>query len=75
MNRNFKVLSHWDEYIKYVPNNLYDVFYSTQYHKIYSKFEKSQPRAFIYKDDQNILIPPFLKRSLLLTYVYWNIIN
>lgn len=56
------ITSSWDSYLDKFPKERTDIYFTEGYHKLYASSEE-KPLAFIYEDNGNILIFPFLSKE------------
>lgn len=50
----------WDEYFKKLPEKLQDIYYTSDYYRLYEENGDGKARLFVYKDGINIGMYPFL---------------
>ncbi len=58
------ITPHWDSYLKVFPKGRTDIYFTEEYHKLYASPEET-PKAFVYEENGNILIFPFLSKESL----------
>lgn len=54
----------WSEYIKKLPINLQDVYYTPEYYSLYENNGDGDALCFLYEDGEEIVLYPFLKNSI-----------
>ena len=62
---NYEALEDWEQYENLLPNEEKDIFYTRKYHSLFANLEGSKVEAFVYYDEKNLLILPYLKRHLI----------
>jgi len=60
----------WDEALLKLPTNLQDVYYSCDYYKIYENTSDSKGMCFLYEEDSEIYLYPFLKTKIKEDYTF-----
>ena len=58
----------WDEALLKLPTNLQDIYYSCDYYKIYESTSDSKGMCFLYEEDSEIYLYPFLKTKINLKF-------
>ena len=56
------IVKHWDAFLLSYPDELYDIYFEEKYIKLYEK-ENIEAVCFIYKENCNLLLFPFLRRK------------
>ena len=59
----------WDKNFLELPNNLQDVYYSSNYYQVYQSNSNSIACCFIYKNQGNTFFYPFLKTAINKDYI------
>lgn len=54
--------SHWNPYLNRFPKDRKDIYFTEEYHHLYSS-DKEKPMAFVYEEDENIMVFPFLSNE------------
>lgn len=64
MNGDFYALKNWRNVLAELPSDSYDVFHLYDYHEAFAEIENAKSEAFIYKDNETIILLPYLRRLL-----------
>lgn len=51
---------HWNNYIDKLPSHLRDVYFKSDYYKLYEDYRTSLGHLFVYEEKNNLAIYPFL---------------
>jgi len=54
----------WNEYLKELPLNQQDVYYTPEYYSLYQNIGDGQAKCFYFENDGNLAIYPFLVNSV-----------
>ncbi|MEG2318199.1 MAG: GNAT family N-acetyltransferase [Rikenellaceae bacterium] len=54
----------WDDYIKRLPIDQQDVYFTPEYYSLYENYGDGEALCFVYEEDENIALYPFLKNSI-----------
>ena len=66
---NYRILTvkdevDWDLALKRLPIDQQDIYFTSQYYKLYQQNGDGEARCFIYENDGKILLYPFLINSV-----------
>lgn len=54
----------WGDYIKKLPIDQQDVYYTPEYYSLYQNYGDGEALCFVYEEGENIALYPFLKNSI-----------
>lgn len=54
----------WDRYIDKLPKEKQDIYFTSQYCKMNKLSDKAEPQIYIYEEEGNFAIYPFIKRPI-----------
>lgn len=54
----------WGDYIKRLPIDQQDVYFTPEYYSLYENYGDGEALCFVYEEDENIALYPFLKNSI-----------
>lgn len=54
----------WNRYIDKLPREKQDIYFTSQYCKMNKLSDKAEPQIYIYEEDDNIAIYPYIKRPI-----------
>lgn len=66
---NYKIFTlkdslQWGEYIKKLPIDQQDVYYTPEYYSLYENYGDGEALCFVYEEGENIVLYPFLKNNI-----------
>jgi len=54
----------WEDYLKQLPPDKQDIYYHPNYYKIYKEYGDGEPYCFVYQQNDDIALYPFLKNEI-----------